>query len=263
MSVHEEPESWGPIDTTAPAFGGPRVAANPVRRWLHIARASKRYLRDIPGEWRRRMALYQRWKALHDNDKLDMGAYSYGEPDIATFPGNPSRVRVGKFVSIGPDVIILEGGDHHPEWVSQYPFRAQFAMEGRNEDGHPFSKGDVTLGHDCWIGRGARVLSGVNVGNGAVVAAYAIVTKDVSPYTIVAGNPARVIRQRFSDEQIAALERIAWWEWPLTKVLANVPHLCSDELESFIRRFDPEFSDRDSSATRAGGARHSEAGSGD
>jgi acetyltransferase-like isoleucine patch superfamily enzyme len=238
MSVHEEPESWAQIDMSAPAFGGPR-AADPVRRWWHIARASQRYLRDVPGEWRRRMALYQRWKVLHDNDKLDMGAYSYGEPEIPTFYGDPSRVRVGKFVSIGPDVVILDGGNHHWEWVSQYPFRSQFALPGRYEDGHPFSKGDVTIGHDVWIGRGARLLSGVDIGNGAVVAAYSVVAKDVPAYTIVGGNPADEIRHRFSDDQIAALERIAWWDWPLPKVLATVPQLCSDGIHAFIHRFDP------------------------
>jgi acetyltransferase-like isoleucine patch superfamily enzyme len=185
------------------------------------------------------MALYQRWKVLYDNEKLEMGAYSYGEPEIATFIGDRSRVRVGKFVSIGPDVVILEGGNHHSEWVSQYPFRSQFALPGRFEDGHPSSKGDVTIGHDSWIGRGARVLSGTTIGNGAVVAAYAVVTKDVAPYTMVAGNPAREVRRRFSDEQISALERIAWWDWPLSEVLANVPHLCSDNIDAFIRRFRP------------------------
>lgn len=185
------------------------------------------------------MSLYQRWKVLYDNGKLEMGAYSYGEPEIPTFYGDPSRVRVGKFVSIGPDVVILDGGNHHSDWVSLYPFRSQFALPGRYEDGHPFSKGDVTIGHDAWIGRGARLLSGVRVGNGAVVAAYAVVTKDVAPYTVVAGNPAREIRQRFSDSQVAALERIAWWDWPLPKVLATVPQLCNDGVDTFIRRFDP------------------------
>ncbi len=239
MSVHDEAESWASVDATAPALGGPYAAANPFRRWLHIANAVRRYLWDVPEEWRRRMMLYQRWKVLHDNDKLDMGPYSYGTPEVVTFHGNPSRVRVGKFVSIGPDVVILEGGHHHSEWVSQYPFRSQFSLPGAHEDGHPFSKGDVTFGHDSWIGRGARVLSGVDVGNGAIVAAYAVVTKDVAPYGIVAGNPAREVRRRFSDEQIAALERIAWWDWPLTKVLANVSRLCSDNIDAFIERFDP------------------------
>lgn len=141
---------------------------------------------------------------------------------------------VGSFVSIGPDVILMDGGDHRVDWASTFPFRAIFDLPLAYADGHPASRGDITIGHDVWIGRGARVRSGVTVGNGAVIGGYAVVTRDVRPYAIVVGSPARETRRRFDDEQIASLQQIAWWHWPIEKVLACVPQLCSANVEHFI-----------------------------
>lgn len=163
-----------------------------------------------------------------------MGAHSYGEPFIPTYPGDTTRVRVGAFVSIALDVVLLDGGNHRTDWISTYPFRARFGLPGAYADGHPVTNGDVVFGNDVWIGRGARMRSGVTIGDGAVVAGYSIVTRDVRPYTIVAGNPAREIRRRFEDAQIDALLQIAWWDWPLERVLASVPQLCSANVEAFI-----------------------------
>jgi virginiamycin A acetyltransferase len=97
------------------------------------------------------------------------------------------------------------------------------------------SKGDIAVGHDVWIGVGAMILSGVKIGNGAIVAAGAVVTKDVPPYSIVGGVPAKVIRMRLSDSQIAALEKIQWWSWPPEKVKANLEYFYGD-VDAFIQR---------------------------
>lgn len=180
------------------------------------------------------MSEYRLRKEAFTTERLTMGPHSYGDPIIPTFPGDTARVRVGAFVSIALDVVLLDGGNHRTDWVSTYPFRARFDLPDAYADGHPRVKGDVVIGNDVWIGRGARVLSGVTVGDGAAIAGYSVVTKDVRPYAIVAGNPAREIRRRFSDEQIEALLRIAWWDWPLEKVLGAVPQLCSERVEEFI-----------------------------
>ena len=158
---------------------------------------------------------------------------------MATFPGDEAHVQIGAFCSIGPDVILMDGGDHRVDWVSTFPFRAVFDLPGAYADGHPRSRGDIEIGNDVWIGRGARIRSGVRVGDGAVIAAYAVVTHDVRPYAIVAGVPAREVRRRFSGEQVEALERIAWWDWPIEHVLERVPELCSERIEAFIEEHRP------------------------
>ncbi len=172
---------------------------------------------------------------------LTIGKASYGEPLIAKLPAEfkaaQEHVHMGSFVSIGVDVVLMDGGSHRTDWVTAFPLRAALGLPGAYEDGHPRSKGDIVIGNDVWIGRGVRVLSGVTIGDGAVVAAYSVVTKDVRPYAIVGGNPAREIRRRFSDEQIAALQEIAWWDWPMDKIVECVSELSSDDIDAFIARY--------------------------
>ncbi len=196
-------------------------------------------LSHVRTERSRRMAAFHLQSRAYTTERLVMGPHSYGNPLIPTYPGDSSWVRIGAFVSIGLDVILLDGGNHRTEWISTYPFRANFDLPGAYTDGHPHTKGDVVIGNDVWIGRGARVLSGVTVGDGAVIAGYSVVTKDVRPYAIVAGNPAREVRRRFDDAQVDALLRIAWWQWPLDQILSAVPELCSDNVEDFIAEHPP------------------------
>ena len=162
-----------------------------------------------------------------------MGDHSYGFPVVDAW--TPSdQYRIGKFCSIAPDVRIVTGGGHRVDWVSTFPFRVRFGLPGAWEDGHPQSRGPVVIENDVWIGQGARILSGVRVGNGAVVGAYAVVTKDVPDYAVVAGNPAQLIRHRFEPEVIRALLEIAWWDWPVGKVLRHVELLCSERIQEFM-----------------------------
>jgi acetyltransferase-like isoleucine patch superfamily enzyme len=216
-------------------------------------------LSHVREERRARMADFHLRREAFSSERLAMGRHSYGEPLIPTYPGDTSWVRVGAFVSIGLDVVLLDGGNHRTEWVSTYPFRATFDLPGAYADGHPYTKGDVVIGNDVWIGRGARVLSGVTVGDGAVIAGYSVVTKDVRPYAIVAGNPAREIRRRFADAQIDALLSIAWWEWPLAEILRAVPSLCSDNVDAFIRQHSPGAREEH---PPGGGGEHSPGGRG-
>ncbi|MBJ7354160.1 MAG: CatB-related O-acetyltransferase [Thermoleophilaceae bacterium] len=167
---------------------------------------------------------------------------SYVKPTLLQFGKETGDrgVTVGSFSSINGGTRILLGGNHHPEWVSTYPFRIKYGLAGAYEDGQPWSRGPVEIGSDVWIGYDVVVLSGVKIGHGAVVAAGAVVTKDVPPYAIVAGNPASVKRFRFDDETVAALLRIEWWNWPLEQVLSEVDALSSEDIDDFVLRHDPQ-----------------------
>jgi acetyltransferase-like isoleucine patch superfamily enzyme len=201
---------------------------------LSGARGKRRLsdLRDLLGQprdsisaARAGLARHLTERRLYSSERLSMGRHSYGEPRVATFPGDTALVRVGAFTSIGPEVILMDGGDHRTDWVTTFPLRAALGLPGAYEDGHPRSRGDIEIGNDVWIGRGARVRSGVNIGDGAVIGGYSVVTRDVRPYAVVAGVPAREIRRRFSDEQVDALQRIAWWEWPMDAIERSVAQL--------------------------------------
>ncbi len=167
---------------------------------------------------------------------LSIGEYSYGMPNILKYRGDNNRVKIGKFCSIAAEVTIFVGGNHPTTWISTYPFRRKFDLPGQLEDGHPQSKGDVVIGPDVWIGYGTTILSGVTVGAGAIIAARSVVTKDVSPYHVVGGNPAKMIRARFSDQQIEDLLAIAWWDWSVEKILTAVDDLNADNIDIFIER---------------------------
>lgn len=175
----------------------------------------------------------RRAKRLIASGQLVIGPHGFGQlPDVIVYQGETERVVIGSFCGVGADVRIFVGGNHRMDWISTFPFRIVHDLPGQHDDGCIVSKGDVVVGHDALIGQGATLMSGVRVGNGAVIGACAVVASDVPPYAIAVGNPARVVRKRFSDEQIALLERIAWWEWPLEKVLANVDVLSSPDVDA-------------------------------
>jgi virginiamycin A acetyltransferase len=142
-------------------------------------------------------------------------------------------LEIGKFCSIGGGVTIILGAGHRTDWITTYPFSYIF-KEFKNVKGLPATKGGVFIGNDVWIGKGATILSGVHIGDGAVVGTNSVVTKDVEPYTIVAGNPAKIIRKRFSQETINKLLEIKWWDWDLKKIKDNVPFLLSNKMDEFI-----------------------------
>ncbi len=164
--------------------------------------------------------------------KYDIGDWSYGSPRILSW-GEGSKLKMGKFCSMGLDVTILLGGEHRTDWITTFPFSRVFP-EARQFTGHPATKGDVIIGNDVWIGTGAIVLSGIELGDGAVVGAHSVVTKDVEPYSIVAGNPARLIRYRFDEKTIAALEEISWWNWPIENIKEAWPQMLSADIDGFI-----------------------------
>ncbi|KUK77795.1 MAG: acetyltransferase, CysE/LacA/LpxA/NodL family [candidate division WS6 bacterium 34_10] len=160
--------------------------------------------------------------------KHDIGDYTYGNPKILYSKG--ASLEIGKYCSIARKVKIFLGGNHRIDWVTTYPFPERVI---KNEQ---VSKGDVKIGNDVWIGRGATILSGVTIGDGAVIGAYSVVAKDVEPYSIVVGNPARHIKYRFDKETVDKLLDIEWWNWDHKKVLDNIGLLCSSGIEKFVER---------------------------
>jgi len=164
-----------------------------------------------------------------------VGDYSYGDPEIRHW-GEDARLSIGRYCSFARGVTVFLGGNHRADWVTTYPFSAlpKLWPEAAGIAGHPATNGDVVIGNDVWFGDGAAVLSGVTIGNGAVVGARALVTRDVPAYGIVGGNPARLIRRRFTEEIAAALEAIAWWDWPEDKVRAEMPRLLGGDIAGFV-----------------------------
>lgn len=164
------------------------------------------------------------------------GVYSYGQPNIVWHtPG--TNLIVGKFCSLSNPTIFL-GGEHRPDWVTTYPFGHinQHVFNTFDGVGHDISKGDVIIGNDVWIGAYVTIMSGITIGDGAIVAANSHVVKNVEPYSIVGGNPARHIRFRFSPEQIESLLKIRWWDWSIEKINENIPLMCNTEIDGFIQK---------------------------
>lgn len=125
------------------------------------------------------------------------------------------------------------GSEHRVDFVSSFPFSTIFEDVPSIECST--TKGDIVIGSDVWIGSHVIILSGVTIGHGAVIGAGATVTKDVAPYTIVAGNPIRVIRKRFTESQIEKLLQVKWWEWNDEKIAQHVSCLMADNIEVFLR----------------------------
>ncbi len=166
-----------------------------------------------------------------------MSSYSYGFPTVH-WNNNDSNLIVGKFCSIAQNVNIYLGGNHRTDWVTTYPFGHihQNIFNNFDGNGHPASKGNVIIGNDVWIADNVTILSGVTIGDGAVIANNSHVVKDVPPYSIVGGNPAKLIKYRFSPEQIEKLLEIKWWNWDDEKINKFTPLLCNSNIDDFIQK---------------------------
>ncbi len=169
------------------------------------------------------------------------GKYSYGTP-IIHWASENAKLTVGKFCSIGGNVNIYLGGNHRLDWVTTYPFGHinQNVFNTFNGQGHPCTRGDVIIGNGVWIANNVTIMSGVTIGDGAVIANNSHVVKNVEPYSLVGGNPAKFIKHLFTPEQIKRLLEIKWWDWEDLKINKYVPLLCG-KIELFLQTVDGDL----------------------
>ncbi|MCV6631647.1 MAG: CatB-related O-acetyltransferase [Flavobacteriaceae bacterium] len=174
------------------------------------------------------------------NPNIVVGNYTYYDDfeDPQNFEKNVKyhfdfigdKLVIGKFCMIASGVeFIMNGGNHLTAATTAYPFAIfggawQQAMDGKS---YP-SKGNTVIGNDVWIGQGATIMPGVTIGHGAIIGSKSVVTKDVAPYSIVGGNPAKEIKKRFEEATIQKLLQLAWWDWDIEKITQNLDLLLSD-----------------------------------
>ncbi len=194
------------------------AAQRQVREWVFGAESV------FPGDPRRRVI-------ADDSVTADVRTVQYHPDD-----GYP--VTIGKYSGVTHSAVIFHGGLHRSNWVS--------AVHAHREDGEwawpegaMHSNGPVVIGNDVLVTYEAMIMSGVTIGDGAIIAPRAVVTHDVEPYSIVGGNPAKRIKWRFDEETRAALLRIRWWDWPEEKVRQLRAEIDSPDVQGFIERHDP------------------------
>jgi len=167
---------------------------------------------------------------------MSFGKYTYRMPNIY-WQNDNAKLVVGNFCSIAQNVSVYLGGNHRTDWVTTYPFGHihQNKFNNFNGNGHPGTKGDVIIGNDVWIGSNVTIMSGVKIGDGVVIANNSHVVKNVEPYSLVGGNPAKLIKYRFTPEQIEKLLEIKWWHWDDEKINQFTPLLCNNNIDEFIK----------------------------
>jgi len=186
----------------------------------------------------------------HPDRIKSVGQFTYGVQNINIYywgTGNqtkdgtplnePAYLKIGNYCSISGHILVYLGGNHHYEWATQYPFghvnRHIFnSVDGKN---HPWTKGNVIIGNDVWIGTYTTIHSGVTIGDGAIIASNSVITRDVAPYSIVGGNPAKHIKYRFEKEIIENLLDYKWWDLEPYVVNHIAPLLCSNDFDELFR----------------------------
>jgi len=193
-------------------------------------------------------AHYNRGVLREARGRLAIGTGSYANGDLGELVrshGDPAcdaaGLTVGKFCSIAKGVEFFTCFDHETRFATSYPFAHVFDGDKALEPygSNVATKGGVDVGNDVWIGRDAIVMSGVAIGHGAVVGARAIVTRDVRPYAVVAGNPAREVKRRFDDATVELLLELRWWDWPRPVLERHVGLLQSLDLAPLFAAFPP------------------------
>lgn len=199
-----------------------------------------KYLKDIVTNPLIEVGDFSYYSGYYDNQNFEDGCVRYmwgDEKSRSLF--NPieennwhlDKLIIGNYVCIASSVVILMGGNHNHnyDWITPYPFAEQIKSSYK-------PKGDTIIGNDVWIGMQAMIMPGVKIGDGAVIASRSVVTKDVEPYTVVGGNPAKFIKKRFSDDNIKKLQEINWFNWDRSEI-EKITHILSsnsiDELYNY------------------------------
>ena len=180
-----------------------------------------------------------------NDPKIIIGDYTYyDDPEdsenfernvLYHYPFSKDKLIIGKFCAIARGVkFIMNGANHQTSGFSTYPFYIfgnGWEQVTPQENELPF-KGDTVIGNDVWLGYEATIMPGVKIGDGAIIAAKSVVVNDVPAYSIVGGNPAKIIKQRFDDETIAKLIEIAWWNWDIAKITLNLNQIVAADLDA-------------------------------
>lgn len=171
---------------------------------------------------------------------FEAGDFSYGADDFENgilhhYPFSKDKLIIGKFCSIAKGVkFFMNDCNHDYHCISTFPFSIMNGFPGDSyQQSHHIYKGDTIVGNDVWIGENATIMPGVKIGNGAIIATNSHVVKDVPAYSIVGGNPAKVIRKRFDDEMIELLEKWQWWNLPIKEIINIVnPIIINPDIET-------------------------------
>lgn len=165
--------------------------------------------------------------------EYSIGPHTTGYPDVNTGFGDSSNLTIGDYCSIADGVTILLGNEHGTDWLTTYPFDKLWP-EAQFLQGHSPTKGDITIGNDVWIGQQTLVLSGTDIGHGAVIGAGSVVRGRIPPYAIAVGSPCRVVMYRFQPDVISSLLALRWWDWADDVVVQALPILLSDDIEGIM-----------------------------
>lgn len=172
-----------------------------------------------------------------DNEHIQIGAGTYASspPLLKLFHKN-NKIEIGKYCSLADEVTIFAGGNHPINSITTHPLKLFFNLSDTEEWACDCQDGNETtlIGNDVWIGYGATILSGVTIGDGAIIGAKAVVASDIPPYAIAVGNPAKVIKYRFSHESIDKLLQIKWWNWEEEKIKKNAFLIASADINNFF-----------------------------
>jgi len=178
--------------------------------------------------------------AIH-HPRIEVGDYTYASAHIPPedwaahlapylYPFSPERLIIGRFCQIASGVtIVTASANHRYNGISSFPF-AIFAGPREGRPSMPGPGPDTKIGHDVWIGTKATILPGTQIGSGAIIGAGSVVGGEVAPYSIVAGNPARILRMRFDQPSIERLLQIAWWDWPIDHILQHEAEICGGDV---------------------------------
>lgn len=183
-------------------------------------------------------------KPAVDHPRMQIGEYTYASAfdpptDWAArlapylFDFSPERLVIGKFCQIADGAtFITASANHRYDGFSTYPFAIFDDGDKEGRASLPSPGPDTVIGNDVWIGQGARILPGAQVGDGVIIGAGAVASGEIPPYTVIAGNPARCLRSRFSPETVEKLLQIRWWDWPIEKVMASEAAICGADIHA-------------------------------